>query len=204
MGIFDEERIRKVATISTRFHRAADVGDEIAFGIMGDKEMPVTYRGSTRPTGTIVDIKNKGSENATLKVKMNDSGRMKIVHPYGVDPSRIWEFSEKSWPNVLERSRPRPQTYRGSAETLKGDEIATLRKEMSDMRTTFEKELAASRSFANALVASMGEVANEVSAASKDAKFCHAFKQEYKGMMERNGEKMASPFDSEVSDDDDF
>ena len=104
-GVYDPERVSRLSKISTKFHAHAAVGDRIVLGVDGDDQMPARYRSSAgRPGGVVTKIKNEGTENATLRVQM-DEGRTVDLHPYQLDGGKIWEFDESSWPKVLARSQ---------------------------------------------------------------------------------------------------
>ena len=198
--VYDPKRVARLAQISTKFHSHAAVGDEVHLGIEGDDQMPASYRGA-RPTGTIVKIKNEGSESSTLRVQMKN-GRTVDLHPFTVAGDRVWEFTDKSWEKVLARNQPEaPSTkdteYRGSS---KMDEVALMRKEMQNMSQRFDREMAETKHFNNALVESIAAITGEIEAVNPSAKFSKCFRQEYKGMKHS---KEPSPFLSDMESDDD-
>ena len=199
---YDPERIARLAEISCKFTAHAAVGDEILLGIDGDEMMPAKYRGSSRPSGTIIKIKNEGMENATLRVQM-DTGKIVDLPPFNVDGAKVWEFKDSSWEKVLARNgmgAAGDSKYKGSSGgTSSNDDVVALRQQMSQMTQRFDEKMAQSEQFNHALVESIAQITGEVAQANPSAKFSRVFQQEYKGMS-KNQE--ASPFDSDIEDDD--
>ena len=201
--VYDPERVRRLAQISTKFHAHAAVGDDIEFGIEGDDQMPAKYRNAGgRPRGTIVKIKNEGTENSTLRVQLEGSGRMIDVHPFQIAGDRIWEFTNDTWNNkVLPRSNPEAASaaYRGNSSGS-NDDIRAMRQQMTDMTQRFDREMAEAKSFNNALVESIAQITGEIQQANPNAKFSKVFQEEYRGMNKQ--QKAAAAFDSDFDDSD--
>lgn len=195
--MYEPERVSRLAQISTKFHAHAAVGDRIVLGIQGDDQMPAKYRGGNRPEGTIVKIKNEGSENSTLRVQL-DSGKRIDLHPYHLAGDRVWEFTDDSWDKVLARSNPEQAqaSYRGSSSN---DEILAMRQQLSSMQQNFDREMAEAKSFNNALVESIAQITGEIASGNPNAKFSSVFQEEYRGMAKQH---KASPFDSDMDDSD--
>lgn len=200
--VYAADRLARLAQISTKFHAHAMVGDEILLGIEGDDQMPTRYRGGARPTGTIVKVKNEGTEQSTLRVQM-DSGRMVDLHPYSVAGDRVWEFSDRSWSKVLARSNPEvaEKTYRGSSGSSGNDDLASMRKQMNDMAQRFDQEMAEAKNFNNALVESIHAISNDIRKVDPNAKFASTFATEYAGMRKT---REVSPFDSDMESGDEM
>lgn len=192
-GVYDPERVARLSQISTKFHAHAAVGDTILLGIEGDDHMPTKYRGA-RPQGTIVKIKKEGSPDSTLRVQL-DSGKQVDLHPFHLAGDRVWEFTDASWANVLSRSssKPQAQAYRGS-----GDDMGTMRQQLSDMSQRFDREMAEAKSFNSALVESIAQLTGEIQQTNPNARFSKVFQEEYRGMSRAH----ASPFDSDMEDSD--
>lgn len=193
-NVYDSKRVARLSEISTKFHAHAAVGDTIMLGIEGDTEMPVKYRGN-RPRGTIVKIKNEGSENSTLRVQMDGSGRLVDLHPFHLAGDRVWEFTDESWPKVLARSNT-DSTYRGNGGN---SDMAAMRQQMAEMTQRFDREMAEAKSFNNALVESIAQITGEIQESNPNAKFSRVFQEEYRGMSKI---KKMSPFDSDMEDSD--
>lgn len=192
---YEPSRVARLAEISTKFTAHAEVGDEIMLGIEGDDQMPSKYRGGNRPTGVITKIKNAGTTDATLRVKLN-SGNTIDLHPYTIDGGRVWEFTDSTWKKVLARNGLNTHgnaQYRGS-----GDELVALQSQITEMSSKFDRKMAEATQFNDALVESIAQITSEIVQANPQAKFSKTFQEEYRGMR-----KEPSPFDSDMSDYDD-
>jgi hypothetical protein len=198
---YDPERVAKLAEIATKFTSHAMVGDEIVLGIAGDPEMPARYRNGARPKGVITRIKNEGTEHATLRVHL-DTGKTIDLAPHNISGERVWEFTDASWAKVLARnSEPAPKknaAYRGSASSS-GDELSSLREQLSSLSAKYDRDMAEAKEFNSALVDSIAQITGEVVQTNPNAKFSRVFQSEYKGMSKNS--KEASPFDSDIDDD---
>ena len=194
-GVYDSERVNRLAEISTKFHAHAAVGDTIKLGIEGDDQMPARYRGK-RPTGTIVRIKNEGTEYSTLRVQL-DTGRQIDIHPYQLGGDKVFEFDDKSWENVLARSNPKASeaAYRGSSGDI---EISTMRQQMHDMRQEINRRNAESDNFQSAIVDAMAQITGEMNEYNPKAKFSKVFQEEYRSSQKNMDE---TPFHSDFEDD---
>lgn len=211
-SIYDTDRLTKIAEIMPRFSEHAEVGDEIMFGLEGDPAFPKDFE-NARPTGSIIRTKNTEHGKA-FKVKMS-TGKVVSVAPNSFDPQHVWEFTDESFQKVLERSMKNSEveeaeeaeaepvpSYRGSNDS----EIEELRREVQEMRRSFDDEIAESRAFNNTLIATMNEMANDICKSNADAEFCKVFTSEYRSMIGSENEKgtseSPSPFDSDFSDSD--
>ena len=204
MEVFSPDRVSRLAKISTKFHAHAAVGDRVVLGIKGDDQMPARYRNAaTRPSGTIVKIKNEGTERATLRVQL-DTGRNVDLLPYQLDGGRVWEFAESSWPKVLARSRgtdAASSSYRGSSP---GDDLSQMRQQMNDMTQRFDRQMAEQQTFSNALVESIAQITGEMQQSNPGkGGFSKVFQEEYRGMNKRVKEE-GPVFDSDIGSDDEY
>lgn len=201
--VYDTNRVQKLAQISTKFHAAAAVGDRIRLGIDGDDQMPAKYRGSgSRPEGTIIRIKDEGTERSTLRVRM-DNGHVTDLHSYSLAGDRVWEFTDDAWPNVLARNNPQAATeskFRGSGGD--SNELATMSRQLHEMQQKFDRTVAEQQSFSHALVDSIAQITGEIQQTNPNAKFSKVFQEEYRGMSKQM--KKESPFLSDIESDDDM
>jgi len=199
--MYNAERIQKISEIMPRFNAHVQPGDNVLFGLQGDPCFPASFS-HHRPSGVVQRVKSSGgsNENATIRVKM-DNGQIKDI-PFGsVNPEQVWEFSDLTFQKVLKRSIDAnmpddPLQYRGTA----GDTAAIeqLRMEMQEMKDNMMAEREQSQNFNNALIATISEVATDVSSQCTDG-FCHVFKTEYAKMMTK-GETYPPAFYSDFSD----
>ena len=196
--VYDPDRVQRLAQISAKFHQHAAPGDEIVLGVAGDPVFPQKYRG-TRTSGVVTKVKNAGSENATLRVQLN-TGRTVELSPYTLDPEKVWEFSESSWPKVLARSNAEA-AYKGAGKGAGGDaaEVASLRQQLQDMTSRFDREMADAKNFNSALVESIAQITSEVYRGNpKDAKFSKVFQDEYRSSKVKH---KGPVFDSDIGSD---
>lgn len=211
--LYDPERLSKIAEIMPRFNQHVRPGDEIALGLEGDPEFPKAFE-NDRPVGIVQKVKSlDDGETTSLRVQLQDGSTVDIM-PHSIDPTRVWEFTNRSFQNVLRRSieENAPEmlgneeaTYRGAAE---GDDMMSLRAQMNDMKVEFEREMKETRAFNNTLIATLHEMANDVckmSAQNGDKSgFCSIFANEYEKMMgeSSNSKVFESDFSDSDSDDD--
>ena len=148
--VFEPERVRRVSVIMSRFNCWARVGDRVNLGVVGDKHMPKKYKES-RPSGVITRIKHEGRPDSVLRVQL-DSGRVVTIDPYCIDGSRLFDFHEDTWPNVMARANASIGTdatrasaavnadvARPSAKSTPATDMdeASLRRELDQMRQLF-------------------------------------------------------------------
>ena len=133
---FDPERIKKISNIVPNFLDFAQAGDEVHLGLEGDPAMPVTYRGTERPTGVITCIKGqRGDRVASIKLK---SGSTVECEEGNTSPYKVWEFTDAGYKGVLARAevaaeqrkqseqQKSAQVYRGATKPAdKADSTST-------------------------------------------------------------------------------
>lgn len=200
-SVFDPERVSRIAEISTKFHSHAQVGDEIVLGIQGDDQMPARYRnGDTRPMGVITNIRNAGRPDSVLTVKLESGPQVKLL-PYQLGGDRIWEFSERSWPQVFKRSQQKSRhsepEYRANS-AVDGSEIEALRNQIEAMQTAYQRNSAEHNDFKNAMIDAISQLTSDIARASPDnAHFSNVFNSEFRSAKS----SMVEPFDSDYESD---
>lgn len=195
--LYEPERLEKIGNIMSRFRSNAKVGDEIEFGLKGDPEFPKEYL-KDRPYGRIIRVKAGGTDNASLKVRMN-TGRVVVVPPHSVDKSRVWEFSDAHFPKVLERiERESPTEYRGSDYGKESDYQLLIRKvnALSNQVTSVVEDR---REFDRAVVESISAMSGELADVNPHSSYASSFSKEFRSSHKESVDP--SPFDSDFSDD---
>lgn len=201
---YDPKRVDILRQIMPVFLSHARKNDEILFGLTGDPYYPQEFD-HHRPTGKIIRIKNEGTENATIRVRV-DNGAVCDLAAGNIAPDRLWEYTPASWNNVLSRlseetekeAKPPPiPTLPPSSDGSFED----IRQRLDQLATRVEKELAKNGEFNSAMVHSFGQLASEVARTSDRADFAKDFKKQYTGMIKANPatkpKRQARAFDSD-------
>lgn len=212
---YETDRISRLKHICPTFNKHVREGDDIAFGIKGDDSFPSDYE-NNRPYGRVVKVKNVGTENAAIRVRMNDTGRTVDIAPHNVDPRRVWEWTDASFEKVLERSRPAAvgptaeidaAPFRGATQARDDvAELMELRAKVDALSARIDEDSKQTEKFNGALISSFSELASEVSNAipgTGSTPFSDILSKEYRGMMKNGGQlprRPPSPFESDFSD----
>ena len=196
MEFYEPERVQKIATIMNKFREVARVGDRVHLGLEGDPQN--TYRGTNRPTATIVKVKNEGTPHATVRLRF-DSGKSVDIKPHSLE--RLWEFTDASFEKVIERNQPASYRGRATAPDLSEfrSQYAKLQKQVGELQETLIQEQDRNRKFGEAMVSTVRELTKEMKGevADGEPRFSSTFNQVYD-----HSERASSPFDSDFSDGD--
>lgn len=140
-NVFDQSRISKIAKIAPNFFDFAASGDEIQLGMDGDPAFPPTYRGSSRPVGTIQSI--SGSKGSRICIG-RFGGRTMELHEGNTAPGLVWEFTEAGFRGVMDRQqrlkeeREERDSYRGAVSRSRGtaasSDVASVQQELYDLK----------------------------------------------------------------------
>lgn len=198
--VFEAGRIEKISKIMPNFSKVAQVGDTVLMGLEGDPAMPSFPDG--RPTGTIVDVKSQGDDRI-VTIDYSD-GTRRTSSSFTIAPQEVWEFSDESFTNVLERERRQQEMamrkeqaeqerqqrmYRAEESQYKAVD-QDLHAQIAELRSELEAERQLTRNFHNTYIASLHELANDVcKLADKSgsmAQFCTTFNSEYNRMVSRS------------------
>lgn len=203
--LYDSDRVSRIGNIARRFSTAVRVGDEVAFGLVGDPSFPEDFKAS-RPMGRVTRVKGVGTDSASIRVRLK-TGSVVDIMPHTIDPRRVWEFTDEHFPKVLARTRgggaPAASTGKEYRNSAPAGSYEALVAKVDALTVRLDEEIRENRNFSGALVASFNEMAGEVSKVSPDSPFCKTFTNEYKGMMRASTEpKTSSPFESDFSDSD--
>ena len=201
MSQFDAERVSKISQIMPQFSKVAQKGDKVLMGLEGDPKFPSDFK-KNRPMATISNIEVLGDDEYNVKLSMED-GTTKTVNSLSLSARDVWEFSDESFRNVMNREKEKmtraeanikssTPEYRGS-----NNDVMELKNEISQLKSELAAERATSRSFHNTMIASMHELANDICKmdTSGNAEFCKVFRNEYTKMMKARGESSLDNID---------
>lgn len=192
--VFEASRIDKISKIMPNFSKVAQVGDQVLMGLEGDPAFPYSY--GNRPYGTVVEVYDVHGE-PTLTLECSDGSR-KSVNSYTISPTDVWEFTDQSFSNVLERERVQQEALSNNrAESHFSDEKyrggQNLEDQVAQLRAELETERQLTRNFHNTYIASLHELANDVcklDTTGNHANFCRTFNDEYKKMQSRGEQSL--------------
>ena len=203
--VFDASRIDKISKIMPNFTKVAQVGDTVLMGLEGDPVFP--YSNGSRPTAKIVDVSNDADPTVTLSL---DDGSQKVVSSYTIAPNEVFEFTDETFANVLERERKQQedmmreqqaiqlkqqeqeqeqeQQELNRAESSTYRSTSSLETQIASLRAELDAERQLTRNFHNTYIASLHELANDVcklDVSGNLAQFCRTFNDEYSRMQSR-------------------
>lgn len=192
-AVFAPERIEKISKIMPQFSKVAQVGDMVLMGLEGDPAFP--FKEDSRPSATVTKVSQTEDGNNTVTLELSD-GNIKEVSSYTIAPGDVWEFSDESFANVMERERKMQEEKMRAEDAARAEESAyrgtnDLEKQINELRAELEAERQLTRNFHNTYIASLHELANDVCAldpSGKGCQFCRTFNAEYTKMQSR-GEK---------------
>jgi hypothetical protein len=178
-----------------QFAKVAEVGDTVMMGLEGDPANPWS-NSAARPMATIVD-KSSHVDGTSVKLRMDD-GTERSVNEYSIAPGDVWEFTDDTFANVMERERAAQaraeepivpdSAYRGDASV-----VNEMRREIQNLKAELDSEKRLVRSFQNTYIMTMKELANDVmnlDTRGDCASFCRTFSSEYDKMQARAEESI--------------
>lgn len=189
MSLYDSERVGKISTIMPNFANVAERGDVVRMGLEGDP----LYDSSLAKFGTIQNIREGEIANEKIvTIRDNDTGKVRAYSSTSIKPNELWEFTDDSFKNVLNREQEKHraeqaivdipkdvEVYRGS------EEVNMLRDEISNLRSMIEMETNQRKDFSNTVIETMKEIASDVCKSNSNAPFCKMFQAEYSAMINR-------------------
>lgn len=204
-NVYDTDRIEKIARITPYFSSVAEVGDEVLMGLEGDPAFPQRFN-TNRPVATVSNIE-KGTDGHIITFTHRD-GTEQTINSQTIAPTEVWEFTDRTFENVLNRERMRAEAtmydppeapeYRGSTDGLI-EEIRRLRSELEA-----EKQL--TRNFHNVYIETLNELTRDVVSLESggSTKFCKTFGNEYERMRaESSMYRGAQSYEEEEEEEDD-
>jgi len=197
--VFDASRIDKISKIMPNFTKVAQVGDTVLMGLEGDPVFP--YSSAPRPSARVVNVSNDADPTVTLS--LND-GSQKVVTSYTIAPNDVFEFTDESFANVLERERKQQEEMMREQQALHYNQqeqqelsraesstyrsTSSLETQIASLRAELDAERQLTRNFHNTYIASLHELANDVcklDVSGNLAQFCRTFNDEYSRMQSR-------------------
>ena len=163
-------------------------------GLEGDPAFPFKNAAS-RPVARVAAINRDATEGTTVTLNLSN-GETKKVNEFTIAPPDVWEFTDASFKNVMDRERVKQEreaaraesAMRRSATEYRGDTSNNLQKQVDSLRKALEEERQLTRNFHNTYIASLHELANDVcklDSTGKNAQFCRTFNQEFEKMQAR-------------------
>jgi hypothetical protein len=130
------------------------------------------------------------ADEKIVTIRDHESGKVRAFSSTSIKPNEVWEFTDSSFKNVLQREQVKhraeqainqapEEVYRGS------DQINMLRDEISNLRAMIEMETNQRKDFSNTVIETMKEIASDVCKSNSDAPFCRMFQSEYTKMVNR-------------------
>jgi hypothetical protein len=197
--VFDASRIDKISKIMPNFTKVAQVGDSVLMGLEGDPVFP--YYSAPRPIARVVNVSDDADPTVTLS--LND-GSQKVVNSYTIAPNDVFEFTDESFANVLERERKQQEEMMREQQALHSKQqeqqelsraesstyrsTSSLETQIASLRAELDAERQLTRNFHNTYIASLHELANDVcklDVSGNLAQFCRTFNDEYSRMQSR-------------------
>lgn len=203
-NIYDQSRISKISKILPQFSEVARPGDTVMMGLEGDPAFP--FSGRDRPKATIKAV-NRAESGIDVTLGF-ENGQTKVVNSYSIAPGEVWEYTDPSFANVMERERKAAEMRnRSESQVYRGN--SSLEEQVASLKAELAAEREHTRNFHNTYIASLHELANDVcklDTSGKLAPFCRTFNKEYEHMLNRSEEAVfrgQAEDDSESDDDSD-
>lgn len=203
-GLYDSDRLEKISRITPYFTKVARVGDVVYRGLEGDPQFPREWN-RNRPTARITDI-TQTSDGTVLT--MSSRGETFTVDEHTIAPTKVWEFTDDTFKNVLARERAEHTLMQSKPNVPAIDYrgIENMRSEITLLRSELEKERTYNRNFHNVYIQSLSEIAKDIIGVENGTgtNFAKTFEQEYTKMRAENSlyrgseDEMSAASDSEA------
>lgn len=119
MSAYDPTRISKISTIMPNLINFCRPGDQIRLGLDGDPAFDDSYRGSTRPHGTITRIEGE-TPHRQVHIQLS-SGREMTYEEGETSARKVFELTDEGYRNVLERTKAEAMARNGSSADVADD-----------------------------------------------------------------------------------
>lgn len=166
----DPARLSQLADIVPRFNQHVQPGDEVLMGIQGDALFP--YADATRPRMTVKSVDRSQSDPSSVELVLSDqTGREVVVPRNNIDASKLWEFSDDSFNNVVERAVSASASAQATGS----------RSSASASERSIEARMDEMDAFKKKVVMTLNEMAKEVRKAKngEECTFCTLFNETY-------------------------
>jgi hypothetical protein len=193
MRSFDTTRVSKISKIMPAFSEQAYRGDKILLGLEGDELFPDSYR-SSRPLLTIIDVQKTESGYDVSAIDYR-SNKTYTLSSNTVDPRFVWEFTDESFENVLQRAEAK---YRSSAQPS-ASQSSSLESRFDALESQYRSAAESNQKFRDAVIEGMSEMAREISDMG-EAPFSRMLHSEYRGRVDRLALKSNIEEESEDED----
>lgn len=188
-NLYEPNRLQNIGEIMPGLIQYAQVGDEIALGLVGDPMFPDSYRGS-RPTGVIKSIENVNDETI---VRADINGEIMDLPSNTIGAYNTWEFTEKGFETV--KAREELKASRAEEELVKQDYrgvTENLENRLKALEEAVQKIASTQTSFRSTVVSTIKEVASEVNNLSStqglESKFCGTLVGKYNDLVKSRSE----------------
>jgi len=188
--VTSNDRLSRLSEIMPRFNQHVQVGDEVALGIEGDALFP--YGGGGRPVMKVKSVQRSADDATDVSLVLEGEGGREVIVPrHTVDPSTVWEFTDRGFDAVIGRTvSAASATNAAQPRAAPQDSLAALSARVDEM-DGFKKKV----------VQTMNEMAKEVQMAARgeDCQFCKLFTDTYSAANRSDDSSDASSVSSESS-----
>ena len=167
-----------------QYSQVAQVGDTVRMGLQGDPLFPPSYSIS-RPTATVESVDAQGDEHL-VHLRMGD-GSSKTVSSMSLAPDSLWEFSDATLAEVMEREQARHQhvrvdeaKFRGLAHAAPAPSVAP-EAELATLEDELRAERERNAAFRGVAIDSVKGLAEDIRRldTARNCRFCHVFGDGY-------------------------
>lgn len=215
--VLETDRISQLSDIIPRFNQFVNEGDVIMMGIEGDPLYP--FHEGERPMATVKRVDRDDQDPTNVSLLLDVDGVETTVPKNNIDPNLVWEFTEKSFQNVVERAMENSNDFVASsssgasgalpqgnsdASTMSMAEMAQRLNAYETVFAQIANELDETRKFNTNVVRTFKQMSKDVLRLDSDGecKFCQLFTDEYKENMSDSSDSDSDDSDSDDDSDD--
>lgn len=198
------DRLAHVGEVMPRFASFVREGDELLLGLESDNLFP--YADGPRPMGKVTRVQPDAG-GVALTLKMQD-GSTKHIDANSVDPGSLWEWTEKSFNDVVGRAveaESAPAASSSAAAAPRSTTFEDLAEQVGTLKNMFfemANEMQASQQFQANTVRTFNQVIKDVQHVrdGEPCEFCDLFATQFKstlGSDDSSSESSLTSFSSE-------